>query len=69
MRSTEVRPRHFTLNKVPVPAHSVDLITAAMYEAFLPAGGRALAEAVFMAVVSMVADLMAAVAVVDRAVA
>ena len=40
-----------------------------MYEAFLPAGGRALAEAVFMAVVSMVGDLMAAVAVVDRTVA
>ena len=62
-------PRRFTLNQEHAPARLVDSITAAMYEAFLPAGGRALAEAVFMAVVSMVADLMAAVAVVDRTVA
>jgi hypothetical protein len=68
MRSTEVRPRRFTLNKVHALAHSVDLITVAIYEAFLPAAGRALAVVVFMEVVSMAADLMA-VGVVDRTLA
>ena len=60
MRSTEVGPRLFTLNQVHAPARSVDLITAAIHEASLPAGGRALE------VVSMVAVLMVAVGVVDR---
>ena len=60
MRSTEVGPRLFTLNQVRAPAHLVDLITAAIHEASLPAGGRALV------VVSMVAVLMVAVGVVDR---
>lgn len=62
MRSTEVGPRLFTLNQVHAPAHLVDLITAAIHEAFLPAGGRALV----VVEVSMVEVLMAAVAVVDR---
>jgi hypothetical protein len=61
MRSTEVGPRLFTLNQVRAPAHLVDLITAAIHEAFLPVGGRALAAVASMAVVSTVA-----VGVVDR---
>src|ERR1700688_4741550 len=61
MRSTEVGPRLFTLNQVHAPARSVDLITAAIHEASLPVGGRALA-----AVASMGAVLMVAVGVVDR---
>jgi hypothetical protein len=63
MRSTEVGLRLFTVNKVRAPAPSVALITAVMSEAFLPAGGRALAEVVFTEVVSMVAE-----GVVDRTV-
>jgi hypothetical protein len=62
MRFTAAGLRRFTLNQGRAPARSVDLITAATYEAFLPAGGRALA----VAVVSMVAVLMAVVGVVDR---
>lgn len=53
--------RHFTLNQVRARAHSADLITAAMYEGFLHADGRALA----VAVVSMVVGFMAVVGVVD----
>jgi hypothetical protein len=62
MRSTEVGPRRFTLNKVRAQARLVDLTTAVVYEAFLHAGTRALA----VGVGSMVAALMAAVGVVDR---
>jgi hypothetical protein len=62
MRSTEEGPRRFTLNKVHAPARLVDLITAAIHEAFLLAGGRALA----VAVASMVEVPMVAVGVVDR---
>ena len=61
MRSTEAGPRRFTLNQVHAPARSVDLITAVMYEAFLPADGRVLAV-----VASTVAVFMAAVGVVNR---
>ena len=65
MRSTEVGPRLFTLNQVHAPARSVDLITAAIHEASLPADGRA-SVVVSMVVVSMVAVLMVVVGVVDR---
>ena len=63
MRSTELGLRRFMRNQVRAPAPSVALITAVMCEAFLPAGGQASAEAVFMEAVSMVA-----VGVVDRTV-
>ena len=66
MRFTAAGPHRFTLNQARAPARLAALITAVMFEAFLPAGGRALAVVVFMAVVSMVAVLMAAVGVVDR---
>jgi hypothetical protein len=62
MRSTEVGPRRFTLNKVRAQARLVDLTTAVVYEAFLHAGTRALA----VGLGSMVAVLMAAEGVVDR---
>jgi hypothetical protein len=65
----EVGPRRFTLSKVRAPEPSVDLITAAIHGPFLPAGARALAVAVFTAVVSMGADRMAAVGGVDRTLA
>jgi hypothetical protein len=48
------RARAFTLIQVHAPARSVASITAAMSEAFPPAGGRVL-EVVPMEVVSMVA--------------
>ncbi len=62
IRSTQVDPRRFTLNQEHAPARLVDSITAAMYEAFLRAGARALA----VVADSMVVVLMAAVGVVDR---
>ena len=62
MRFTAAGPHRFTLNQARAPARLAVLITAVMFEAFLPAGGRALA----VAVVSMVAVLMAVVGVVDR---
>ena len=62
MRSTEVGPRLFTLNQVHAPAHLVDLITAAIHEAFLPADARASAVAVSM----VAAVFMAVAAVVNR---
>ena len=61
MRSTEVGHRRFTRNQVHAPARSVDLITAVMYEAFLPADARASAVEV-----SMAAVFMAGAAVVNR---
>ena len=54
MRFTEVGPRRFTLSQEHAPARSVALITAAMSEASLPAGGRAL-EVASTEVVSMAA--------------
>jgi hypothetical protein len=65
MLSTAAGPPRFTLNQVRGPARSAALITAVMYEAFLPAGGRALAVVVSMVAVSMPAVVMAAVGAVD----
>ena len=61
MRSTAVGPRRFTRNQGHAQARSVDLITAAMYEAFRHAGGQVLA----VVVVSTVVVFMAAVGVAD----
>ena len=61
MRFVEVDPRRFARNQVHAQARSVDLITAVMCEAFLPAGGRALA----VVAVSTVVVFMAAVGVAN----
>src|ERR1700722_11648031 len=69
MRSTEVGHRRFTRNQVHAPARSVDLITAVMYEAFLPADARASAVGVSMAGVFLAGGggaFMAGAAVVNR---
>jgi hypothetical protein len=55
MRSTVAGPRHFALNQGRVPARSVDLITAEIYEVFLHAGDPALVEVVVFTAVFMVA--------------
>jgi hypothetical protein len=54
-------PRHFTRNQVRAPAHSVVLIMAATYEAFLPAAGQVLAVVSMPAVSTVVGAFMAAV--------
>ena len=61
MRSTVAGRRHFTANQEHTPAHSVDLITAEIYEVFLHAGDPAWAE-----VVVFTAVFMAAVGGVER---
>lgn len=66
MRSAAADPRRFTRNQVPAPAHSVALIMAGMYEAFLPAADRALAAVSMLAVSTVVVVFMAAVGVVKR---
>ena len=67
MRFTEAGLRRFTPNQVRAPAHSVDLITAVTYVAFLPADARALAVEVSMVAVStVVVVFMAAVGVVKH---